>query len=70
MITGALLEPVVDPEEGPGPPIFRPNCHEAQRTDKNFLETVPPPPFSKGVDDRPLSLISRSRSGTVLTIII
>ena len=61
MITGALLEPVVDPEEGPGPPIFRPNCHEAQRTDKNFLETVPPPrslrvsmiapsPLSQGLD--------------------
>ena len=75
MITGALLEPVVDPEEGPAPRIFRPNCHEAQRTNKNFLETPPPPPppptpLSKGLDDRPLSLISRSRSGTVLTIII
>lgn len=68
MIIGALLEAVVDPEEGP-PPIFRPNCHEAQRTDKNFLETAPPSLF-KGLDDRPLSLISRSRSGTVLTIII
>ena len=40
MITGAPLEPVVTPEEGPAPPIFRPNCHEAQRTDKNFLESV------------------------------
>ena len=50
MITGALLEPVVDPEEGPGPPIFRPNCHEAQRTDKNFLETVAPSPLSQGQD--------------------
>ena len=68
MITGALLEPVVDPEEGPTPPVFRPNCHEAQRTDKNILETAPPPPppLSKGLDDRPLSLISRSGSGTVL----
>ena len=50
MITGALLEPVVDPEEGPGPPIFRPNCHEAQRTDKNFLETVAASPLSQGLD--------------------
>ena len=55
---------------GSPPPIFRPNCHEAQRTDKNFLETALPPPLFKGLDDRPLSLISRSRSGTVLTIII
>ena len=48
MITGALLEPVVDPQEPP--PIFRPNCHEAQRTDKNFLETVAPSPLSQGLD--------------------
>ena len=50
MITGALLEPVVDPEEAPASPIFRPNCHEAQRTDKNFLETVAPSPLSQGLD--------------------
>ena len=46
MITGALLEPVVDPEEGPAPsppPIFRPNCHEAQRTGKKFWGDCPPP---------------------------
>ena len=44
MITGALLEPVVDPEEGPAPPIFRPNCHEAQRTNQKFFGDCPPPP--------------------------
>ena len=55
MITGALLEPVVDPEEGPDwpappPPIL--DQTEAQRTEKTFFGDCPPTPPSKGLDDR------------------
>ena len=42
---------------------------KARRVEKNFLETCPspPPPLSKGLDDRPSpSLISRSGSGSVI----
>ena len=43
-----------DPEEGPGepsPPLFLDQT-EAQRVEKKFFETGPPP-LSHGLDDRP-----------------
>ena len=49
---------MADPGEGPGgpasPPTFVLDQTEAQRAEKNFLETPspPPPPLSKGLDDR------------------
>ena len=51
----------MDPGEGPGGPAPPPplvlDQTEAQRAEKNFLETPfpappPPPPLSKGLDDR------------------
>ena len=57
---------VADPGEGPGEPGPSPlflEQTEPQRTEK-VLFGDPPPPLSKGLDDRPL-LISRSGSGTV-----
>ena len=68
MITGALLEPVVDPEEGP--PLFSDQTVMRPREQTKIFWRLPSPPLSKGLDDRPLSLISRSGSGIVLTIII
>ena len=43
---------------------------KARRAEKNFFEFFgdrPHPPFSKGLDDWPQSLISRSVSGTART---
>ena len=61
---------MADPGEGPGgpgAPLFL-NQTEARRAQKNFLgDRLPPPPFSKGLDDRaPSPLISGSGSGTDL----
>ena len=46
----------MDPGEGPGGPAPPPplvlDQTEAQRAEKNFLETPSPPPLSKGLDDR------------------
>ena len=59
MITGALLEPVVDPEEGPAPLFLDQTVMRPREPEKNILEPAPPP-LSKGLDYRPLPLISRS----------
>ena len=53
--------PVGDPEEGPGepsPPLFLDQT-EAQRVEKKFFETGPPP-LSHGLDDRPPPLLPLS----------
>ena len=61
--------PVANPGEGPGgppPPLFLDQT-EARRAKKNcWRPPLPPPPLSKGLDDRPFPtpLISRSGSGT------
>ena len=39
--------------EGPAPLFL--DQTKARRVEKNFLETCPPPPLSKGLDDRPPS---------------
>ena len=46
---------------GPGSPLFSDQT-EARRADKIFFGDRPP--LSKGLDDRPPPLISRSRSDT------
>ena len=47
---------MADPEGRPPTPLFLDET-EAQRAEKKFLETgpssPPPPPLSKGLDDRP-----------------
>ena len=43
---------VVAVRGGAPPPLFLDQT-EAQRAAKIFLETFPPPPLSKGLDDRP-----------------
>ena len=49
----AVTDPGEDPR-GPGAPLVLDQT-EIQRAEKNFLET-PPPPLSKGLDDRASSL--------------
>ena len=52
-----MCSPVADPGEGPEPPLFS-DQNEAQRAEKFFFETVPPPPthpLSHGLDDQPES---------------
>ena len=60
---------VADPGEGPGG--FRPNRGPKGR--KNFFGRPPPAPLSNGLDDRPqpppLPTISRSGSGTTISIL-
>jgi len=50
---------------GARPPLLFLDQTEARKVEKIFLETAPPP-LSKGLDDRPPPLISRSGSGTAL----
>ena len=55
---------MADQEQGlkhPSPPPFISDQTEAQRAEKIFWETAPPPPLSQGLDDRS-PLIWRSRS--------
>ena len=67
-VRNSVLNSVVDPGEGPGPPSAHHYFKTKMRPEglKKIFWTSTPPTSSQGLDDRPSSLICRSGSTTVI----